>query len=122
KSHYAVTEAGLGAATTRFAALMDAVERKQANAGSAKYLGLQSRPEFPKPVEVVEQALLPGVEPFLSKGGTRYYYFDENSGVPTVIVTFDSNRQEVEYYCFDRLQSPVDLDDADFDPAKLWGK
>lgn len=122
KSHYPVTEAGLGAAVSRFAALMDAVERKQINAGSAKYLGLQTRPEFPKPVETVEQTLPPGLESFLPKGGTRFYYFDETLGLPTVIVTFDTNHHEVEYYCFDRLQSPVDLDDADFDPATLWGK
>ncbi len=83
---------------------------------------MQPRPEFPKPVEVVEQTLPPGLESFLPKGGTRYYYFDENLSVPTVVVTFDTNRREVEYYCFDRLQTPVDLDDADFDPLKMWGK
>lgn len=122
KSHYPVTEAGLGAAVSRFAALMDAVEHKQANAGSAKYLGPQSRPELPKPAETVEQTLPPGLESFLPKGGTRYYYFNEDLGMPAVIVTYDPNHHEVEYYCFDRLQTPAELDDADFDPAKLWGK
>jgi uncharacterized protein DUF1571 len=122
KSHYPITEAGLGAATLRFGALVDAIERGQNNAGTARYLGLQNRPEFSRPVEVVEQDLPPGLEPFLPRGGVRYYYFDETIGVPTVIVTFDTNRQEVEYYRFDRLQSPVNLDDSDFDPQALWGK
>jgi hypothetical protein len=122
KSHYLVTEAGIGAAVTRFSNLMDAVARKQTNLGSAKYLGKQTRAEFPKPMEAIEQTLPPGLEPYLPKGGTRDYYFDENLGLPTLIVTFDTNHHEVEYYCFDRLQAPVDLDDADFDPTSLWGK
>ncbi len=122
KSHYPVTDAGIGAAVTRFANLMDAIAHKQTNLGSAKYLGKQNRPEFPKPLEGVEQTLPPGLESYLPKGGTRDYYFDESLGLPTLIVTFDTNHHEVEYYCFDRLQTPVDLDDADFDPASLWGK
>jgi hypothetical protein len=120
KSHYPIMEAGLGAATLRFALLMEAIERGQSNAGTARYLGMQNRPEFPRPVEAVEQTLPPGLEPFLPLGGTRNFYFDEALGVPTVIVTFDPNKQEVEYYHFDRLQSPVNLDDNDFDPAVLW--
>jgi hypothetical protein len=120
KSHYPITEAGLGAATLRFAMLMDAIERGQANAGTARYLGYQNRAEFPRMVEAVEQTLPPGLEPFLPRGGTRYYYFDEQLSVPTVIYTLDANKQEVEYYHFDRLQTPVNLDDNDFDPAVLW--
>lgn len=122
KSHYPITEAGLGAATLRFAMLMEAIDRGQSNAGTARYLGLQNRPEFSRPVEAVEQTLPAGLEPFLSRGGTRFYFFDEALGVPTVIYTLDHNKQEVEYYHFDRLQTPVNLDDNDFDPAVLWRK
>jgi Protein of unknown function (DUF1571) len=122
KSHYPVTEVGLGAITSRFVAVANAIERGQANLGAAKYLGLQMRPEFPQPVEGVEQSIPPGVESFLPKGGLRYYYFDEKLGVPTVAVTFDVGKHEVEYYSFDRVQIPVDLDDADFDPVKMWNK
>jgi hypothetical protein len=122
KSHYPITEAGLGAATLRFALLMDAIDKGQPNAGSAKYLGFQNRPEFSKPVEAVEQTLPPGLEPFLPRGGTRYCFFDEALGVPTVIYTLDPNTQEVEYYHFDRLQTPINLDDNDFDPNVLWHK
>jgi hypothetical protein len=120
KSRYPITEAGLGAAVLRFGALMDALERGQTSAGNARYLGLQHRPEFPKPVEAVEQTLPPGLEPFLPRGGIRYYYFDETSGLPTVVLTFDDTKHQVEYYHFDRVQYPINLDDSDFDPDVLW--
>ena len=42
--------------------------------------------------------------------------------VPVLIVTFDHTRHQVEYYHFDRLQAEIALDDADFDPMRLWKK
>ncbi len=120
KSHYPVTEVGLGAAAQRFASLLAAVDRRQANAGAIRYLGLVHRPEFRKQVEGVEQIIPPGLEPFLPRGGLRRYFFDEDIGVPTLVLTFDPNGQEVEYYHFDRLQVSVKLDDEDFDPERLW--
>lgn len=122
KSHYPVTEVGLGAATQRFASLLAAVDRRQTNAGSVRYLGLVQRPEFNEQVEGVEQIIPAGLEPFLPRGGLRRYYFDAAMGVPSLIITFDPNGQEVEYYHFDRLQVSVNLDDEDFDPDKLWGR
>lgn len=122
KFRYPVTEAGVGAAAVRFGALIDAIERGQPNAGSAKHLADQNRPEFPRPVDAVEQTIPPNAEPGLIRGGVRFYYFDPDLGLPTVIVTFDHTRQQVEYYHFDRLQAPVSFDDADFDPAALWKK
>ena len=32
------------------------------------------------------------------------------------------SREEAEYYRFDRLQLGVKLDNADFDPDRLWPK
>jgi hypothetical protein len=122
KSRYPITEAGLGAAVIRFSGLIDAIERGQSNAGSARYLGLQSRSEFPKPAEVVEQQIPPGLETFLPRGGTRYFYFDEATGLPTVVTTFDESKHQVEYYHFDRLQCSLNLDNSDFDPDILWKK
>ena len=120
RSRYPITEGGLSAAVVRFGALLEAIDRGQPNAGSVRYLGRKARAEFPNPMETVEQAILPGVESFLPKGGTRYLYFDEATSLPLLIQTYDQDHYEVEYYCFDRLQTPVPLDDADFDPAKLW--
>jgi hypothetical protein len=122
KSRYPLTEAGIGAAVVRFAALLDAVEHGQPNAGSLHYLGLQSRSEFARPVEAVEQKIPANLESFLPRGGLRYFFFDETTGLPMLVVTFDDANRQVEYYHFDRLQSPVNLDDRDFDPDILWKK
>jgi len=120
RSRYPITEGGIGAAVVRFSALLDAIDHGQPNAGSVRYLGKKTRAESPSPMETVEQIILPGVESFLPKGGTRYLYFDETTSLPLLIQTYDHNHYEVEYYCFDRFQAPVPLDDADFDPMKLW--
>jgi len=122
RCRYPIGEASLGACATRFARLVDSVERGQTGAGSVKYLGAQNRPEFPQPLEAVEHAIPPGQESGLAMGGIRFYYFDETLGLPILIVTFDHNRHQVEYYCFDRLQNPVPFDESDFNPAKLWPK
>jgi hypothetical protein len=121
KSHYSVTELGLGAVARRFSGLLIAISRHQPNAGSVRYLGMVNRPEFPKPIEAVEQIIPEGLEPYLPRGGIRKYYFDDVLGVPTVMQTFDPNGQEVEYYHFDRLQLLINLDDEDFNPTMLWG-
>ena len=74
-------------------------------------------------VEAVEHTIPPGVEPTLAKGGVRFYYFDPSLGhMPGLIVTFDHDRNQVEYYHFDRLQTPTGFDDADFDPDVVWKK
>jgi len=122
KSRHPLTEAGMGAPVVRFAALINAIDHGQASAGSVRYLGLQSRSEFPKPVEAVEQTLPANFDPFLPRGGSRYFFFDEATGLPTLIVTFDDAKRQVEYYHFDRLQSPANLDEFDFDPDFLWRK
>ncbi len=122
KSRHPLTEAGIGTAAVRFASLVDSVEQGQASAGSIRYLGWQSRPEFPKPVEVVEQTIPSNVESLLPKGGIRYLFFDDATGLPELIVTFDDAKRQVEYYHFDRLLSPANLDDSDFNPDILWHK
>ena len=122
KLRYPVTEAGFGSAALRFVQAVEGATRGLATAGSLKYLGEQLRPEFPKPVIAVEHTIPAGAEPGLPKGGVRYYYFDDAMGMPVVIVTFDHTRHQVEYYHFDRLQAEISLDEADFDPARLWKK
>jgi hypothetical protein len=122
KFRYPITEAGYGSAALRFTQAADSAARGIPSAGTVKYLGEQSRPEFPKPVAAVEHTIPAGAEPGLVKGGVRYYYFDEVQGMPALIVTFDDTRHQVEYYHFDRLQAEIALDDADFDLMKLWKK
>jgi hypothetical protein len=122
KSRYPLTEAGLGAAVMRFSALINAIDHGQANAGTARYLGLQSRSEFARPVEAVEQTIPANLESFLPRGGFRYFFFEEATGLPMVVVTIDDNKRQVEYYHFDRLQCSVNLDETDFDPDMLWKK
>ena len=51
---------------------------------------------------------------------SRVWAIDPESQLPALIVTADETGKEVEYYCYDRLQFPVALDDADFDPDRLW--
>ncbi len=122
KSRRPLTEAGIGTAAVRFAALIDSIEQGQSNAGLIRHLGWQSRPEFSKPVEAVEQTIPSNAEPLLPKGGIRYYFFDDVTGLPGLIVTLDDAKHLVEYYHFDRLQSPANLDDSDFNPDILWRK
>jgi hypothetical protein len=124
KLRYPITEAGFGSAAVRFIQAVEGFSRGAPNAGTLKYMGEQSRPEIKAKGQIVgvEHTVPPNVEAGLSKGGLRYYYFDESVGMPVLIVTFDHNRHQVEYYHFDLLQSEIGLDDADFDPAKLWKK
>ena len=63
---------------------------------------------------------IPAGDPLLPRGGKRLTLFEPTTKFPTLIITQDETAHEVEYYCFDRLQYPVRLDDDDFDPDKLW--
>jgi hypothetical protein len=119
-SRYPITEAGVGALIDRFGQLAEAAAKGDPRAGSVKYLGWVSRPEFQAPVEGVEQVLAPGAEPLLPRGGRRQVFFDPKSGLPVVVATQDDKGKEVEYYCYDRFQYPVKLDNDDFNPDKLW--
>jgi hypothetical protein len=56
----------------------------------------------------------------LPRGGKRTYGFDTITRLPVLVTTVDDKGQEVEYYRYDRVQLSVKLDDADFNPDKLW--
>ena len=88
--------------------------------GGLKYLGLMQRPEFAGPADAVEQTIAPGVDPLLPQGGRRLWVFDPVTKFPTLLITRDDRGREVEYYCYDRFEFPVRLDDDDFNPDKLW--
>lgn len=117
---YPIAEAGMGSLVARFGRLVTAVESGQPQEGTAQYLGKVKRPEFAAPVEGVLQTLPTKYDALFPAGGQRHWYFDPETGLPTLVVAFDENRREVEYYFHDLIQSPGNLDDDDFNPHKLW--
>lgn len=120
-SKYPITEAGIGNMIARFGRMLDAV----AAGGSgitAKSLGPVQRPEYPAPLEGVECTFPPNREPEIPDGGRRLVFFDPATHFPVVSLTYDSAGREVDFYCFDRFQLDVKLDDEDFNPDKLWKK
>jgi hypothetical protein len=120
-SRYPITEAGIGSMIARFGKLLDALARQEAPGVSVKYLGPVPRPEYPVPLEGVECQFPPGREPDLPQGGRRLVYFDPGTKFPVLSMTYDAAGREVDYYCFDRFQLNVRLDDDDFRTDKLWG-
>jgi hypothetical protein len=85
-----------------------------------KYLGTVRRPEFDHPCEAVEQTISPAAEPLFPRGGRRLWVFDPVLRLIVLTTAQDETGRDVEYYCYDRLQTPVRLDDDDFNPDKLW--
>jgi hypothetical protein len=106
----------------RLGAVLAANARGDFSQGQLNYLGPQPRPEYPQPVACVEHVLPPGFEKDLPRGGRRCYFFDPETQLPMLVLTRDDAGKQVEYYFHDRLQPSVHLDDADFDPAKVWAK
>jgi hypothetical protein len=118
-SKYPITEAGIGNMIARFGRLVEAV-RAGSSGVSIKYLGMVQRPEYATPLEGVECHFPPGREPEIPDGGKRLVYFDRATHFPVLSLTFDTSGREVDFYCFDRFQLDVKLDDDDFNPEKLW--
>lgn len=121
-SRHSITETGIGSVLDKVGALLAAAERDPNPRGMLVYLSALQRPEFDRPCEAVEQTVRSGQETLLPRGGKRLVAFDPDHHLPAVIVTLDETGKEVEYYCYDRLQFPVALDDADFDPERLGKK
>jgi hypothetical protein len=120
-SRHSIQEAGIGVLIEDFGKLLDA-ERGERRLGSLRFIGPAQRPEFEEPCEGAEQTIAPGVESQLARGGRRLWLFDPASKFPALIITQDDTGHEVEYYCYDRFQFPVHLDDDDFNPDKLWNR
>jgi hypothetical protein len=118
-SRHEITDAGIGALIDHFGAALVVAEAGDAKRGTLSYLGAQTRPEFATPHEAVEQIIPARVEPTLSRGGRRLWYFDPETHLPLLVITYDDAKKEVEYYLYDRLQFPVKLDEDDFNPEKM---
>jgi hypothetical protein len=119
-SRHSIHEAGIGVLIENFGKCLDDANKGGQGHGTAKYLGPMQRPEFAGPCEAVEQTIVPGAEPQLPRGGRRLWGFDPETKFPVLIITQDDTGHEVEYYCYDRFEFPVHLDDDDFNPDKLW--
>ena len=119
-SRHPITDAGICHCVTSLLALLDRQERGDHRLGTLTVLAPQRRPEYPKPVETLERIIPPNVEPELPHGGRRLIYFDPDWHLPLLVLTYDDKGNEVEYYRYDRLITPANLDDDDFNPDKLW--
>ncbi len=122
ESRYPITETGFGSLINRFGHLVVALEQGDTRGGTLKYLGPVKRDEFTAPVEAAHQVIPAKSDPLLPTGGQRWWYFDATHGLPVLIITKDASDQIVEYYCHDRIQWPVRLDDDDFNPDRQWRK
>jgi hypothetical protein len=121
-SRHPITEAGIGASIERLLTLLDAIDHGDTRRGSVMEIGIQQRPDYDGPLEVIEHTFPPGYDLTMPRGGKRYYGFDAQSHLPVLVTARDDKGQEVEYYRYDRLQYPVRLDNDDFDPDRLWSK
>jgi hypothetical protein len=121
-SRHPITDAGICHCVESLAALLNAQERGDRRHGTITAIAPQRRPEFKQPVETLERVIPPGVEPELPRGGRRILCFDPDWQLPMLVVTYDETGREVEYYRYDRLQAPLNLDEDDFNPDKQWAK
>ena len=119
-SRHPITDAGICQCVESLTAQLDAQERGDRRQGTLTAIAPQRRPEYPSPVETLERLIPPGVEPALPHGGRRLIYFDPDWHLPLLVITYDDKGNEVEYYRYDRLMTPANLDDDDFNPDKLW--
>jgi hypothetical protein len=119
-SRHPITDAGICHCVESLLEQFNAQERGDRRQGTITVLPPQRRPEYPQPVETLERLIPPGVEPDLPRGGRRYIYFDSDWHLPMLVITYDDKGKEVEYYRYDRLMAPANLDDDDFNPDKLW--
>jgi Protein of unknown function (DUF1571) len=119
-SRHAIYESGIGSLVNHFGELVEANSRGGLHGSKMNYLGTVRRPEFDHPCEAAEQTIPPGVEPLLPRGGRRLWVYDPTLKLIALTTAQDATGHDVEYYCYDRLQFPVRLDDDDFNPDKLW--
>jgi len=122
ESRYPMTDAGFAALVERFGRLVVIAEKGDPRDGAVKYLGRAKRPEFQgQLLDSVHQSIPPNGDPLFARGGNRWWFFDPASGLPVLIIAHDPSG-EVEYYCHDQIQSPLNLSDLDFNPDRLWRK
>jgi hypothetical protein len=124
KARYSIRDAGFSRSTGVLAAAVAKMAEGKAPADSIVYEGEVTRSEYMHPLIGVTHKLRPGEDAHFPNGGTRFYYFDMKKGspsfgLPVLITATDAAGKEVEYYLFEKVKSPANLTNADFDPARL---
>lgn len=127
KSRHSIRESGIAISANKFIALVAKVEAGKVPADALKFAGAVKREDYPDvPLEGVEQ-LVPKGDEGLPSGGTRHWFFDAkpgsvSKGLPVLVILYDGNGKELEYYRYTKIKIPGELTDAHFDPAKMGGK
>lgn len=119
-----VEDSGLSRPIRVLTKFVEEAEKGARPADTVRLLGAVKRTEFTKPVDGVEVTLRPTDDPLLPKGGKRQYYFDADPNspsyhLPVLVITYEPNETEVEYYCFTDFKVNQKLSDADFSADKL---
>lgn len=118
-TRYTIVDTGYGGAVLRYKKNIEDWQRGALPQTNVKGLGLVNRPEFTARQAGVELTFPAGYDTHFPRGARRLICFSMETGLPTILTTWDENGQELEYYRFDRC-FPVPLDEADFDADRLW--
>ncbi|NBU77090.1 MAG: hypothetical protein EBS30_18065, partial [Planctomycetes bacterium] len=118
-TRYTIVDTGYGGAVLRYKKNIEDWQRGALPQTNVKGLGLVNRPEFAARQGAVELTFPAGYDTHFPRGARRLICFSMETGLPTILTTWDENGQELEYYRFDRC-FPVPLDEADFDADRLW--
>lgn len=119
-----IEDSGLGRPIRVLTKFVQEAEAGKRPADTIRSLGAVQRKEFTTPVDGVEVTLQAADDPLLPKGGRRQYYFDADPKspsrhLPVLVITYEPNDAEVEYYCFTDFKLPAGLTDADFSADRL---
>jgi Protein of unknown function (DUF1571) len=119
-----IEDSGLGRPIRVLTKFVEEAEKGTRPADSVRSLGKVQRKEFATSVEGVEVTLRSSDDPLLPKGGKRLYFFDVDPAspsyrLPVLVITYEPNDTEVEYYCFTDFKLPAKLTDADFNADKI---
>ncbi len=127
KSRHSIRESGMAISANKFIALVAKVEAGNLPAELLKYAGSVKRADYgDAPLEGVEESVRKG-DQGLPSGGTRHWFFDAKvnsptKGLPVLVILYDANGKELEYYRYTQITVPAKFTDADFDPAKMGKK
>jgi hypothetical protein len=124
RSRGRIEDSGLGRPIRVLTKFVEEAEQGKRSADTIRALGPVQRKEYKHAVEGVEVTLKTTDDPLLPKGGKRQYYFDidprsPSYHLPVLVITYEPNGDEVEYFCFSDFKLPANLTDADFSAEHL---